>query len=238
MKSSMSEAPKRQFSRRAAWGASLTEFIVVTPVALLLILATIQMGLAYMAKLTLNNAVFMAARHGANHHALKSEMEASLAKGLIPFHIKSDQAPNAVQLGLALGRARLDMAMPGNRLTVINPKAAFQTFGIRRGGVTYIPNDNLEYRANTVRTVDGKPYTIRDANVLKIQYTYGYKMVVPLIPTILRRLHGCSGDGGVEDWNRPGFFALPTSDCVYYLQDKIPIVSYATVQMQSDPHEN
>ena len=42
-------------------GASMVEFTLVAPLAMLLILAIIQVGMVYAAKLTLNHAAFMAA---------------------------------------------------------------------------------------------------------------------------------------------------------------------------------
>lgn len=43
-----------------------------------------------------------------------------------------------------------------------------------------------------------------------------------------------TADSDVRGWERPSLRPMgEVSDCVYYLQGRVPIVSYATVQMQT-----
>jgi TadE-like protein len=104
----------KKFSQKHIKGASLTEFVIITPIAILFVLAIIQAGLLYMAKSTLNNAVFMAARHGANNNAKESAIKDSLAKGLIPFYIDAFNKPDAESMGAAYVKAKIALANPLN----------------------------------------------------------------------------------------------------------------------------
>ena len=85
-------------SFRPVRGASLVECVVVFPVALLLVLGIVQCGLLAWGKLTLNHLAFLAARHGALHHADTEAITAAVVRGLIPFHQDSRQGDDARRL--------------------------------------------------------------------------------------------------------------------------------------------
>jgi TadE-like protein len=230
-----------KIKRKRQSGASLTEFVIVTPIAILLVFGIIQTGLIYMAKSTLNNAVFMAARHGANNHANENSMKLSLAKGLIPFYIDAFNKPDVGSMTAAMGKSTLAVFNPLlNEFKIISPNTAmYKRYGINSPAGRYIPNDNLEYRDAGVGVQDGERISIRDANILKIKFTYAYDITkVPLMATILRRIM-CGGlDGSVDAWKNnslTGAVGYDFGNCKYYLAGTIPIVSYATVQMQSNP---
>lgn len=239
----MLKKTKIYFKLKNIKGASLTEFVIVTPIAILFVFCIIQAGLLYMAKLTLNNAVFMAARHGANNNASKSEIKDSLAKGLIPFYINAFEQPTVATMGEALVKAKLDLLNPAfpEPLDRISPSVAmFATYGINGPAGRYIPNDNLEYRDANPRTSSDGQISIRDANILKIKVTYAYDIdKVPLMATLLRRVM-CTGffdKGGVNAWSASNIAGFDTGNCRYYLLKKLPIVAYATVQIQSNPKQ-
>jgi TadE-like protein len=224
-------------------GASLTEFVIVTPIAILFVLGIIQSGLIYMAKLTLNNVTFLAARHGANKEGDKTEINNSIAKGLIPFYIDATSQPSLTTMGAAFAEAKVKLALPGNKLEIISPnQEMFDTFGITSAGTTgkYIPNDNLEYRDASPRVAGSGQISIRDANILKIKFTYGYDISkIPLMGTIVNNIM-CSGfTNSVKAWGEGGLgTVVPDSNCLlYYSLKRVPIVSYATVQMQSNANE-
>ena len=217
-------------------GASLTEFVIVAPVAILLTFGILQAGMLYMAKLTLNNATFMAARTGAVKNAKLGEIKDSLAKGMVPFYQDATNGNDLARIGTAYARAKVD-SIAFTTVDLISPSsAAFGVYGITDKGVTYIPNDNLEFR--TATPMNGAAMSIRDANVLRIKVTYGYELKVPLMAAVIKRLM-CPGFSGsdIQAWDRVSL--LPwgnTEDCLrYYMLDRLPIVSYATVQMQSRP---
>jgi TadE-like protein len=228
-------------------GASLTEFVIVTPIAILFVLGIIQSGLVYMAKLTLNNVTFLAARHGANKEGDKTEISNSIAKGLIPFYIDATSQPSFSSMGLAFAEAKVKLALPWNKLEILSPsQEMFDTFGITSTstgtGTTgkYIPNDNLEYRDASPRAAGSGQISIRDANILKIKFTYGYDISkIPLMGTIVNNIM-CSGlTNSVKAWGGGGLgTVVPDSNCLlYYSMKRVPIVSYATVQMQSNANE-
>lgn len=222
-------------------GASLTEFVIVGPIAILLTFVILQSGLLYMAKLQLNNAVFMSARAGATDHAktgVTNAMESTLIKGLIPFYQNAFETDEFTRLSVASGKALLDYPL-FVKLDKLSPSAeAFQVYGIQKAGVTYIPNDNLEFRTPT--PMSGSTISIRDANILRIKVTYAYELKVPLMQAIVKRIM-CpfTPASDVAAWDRSDLLPLgplANTDCFYYALGRFPIVSYATVQMQSPPH--
>jgi TadE-like protein len=230
-----------QNDKRNQRGQSLVEFIVVGPLAILFVLLIIQSGFLYMAKMTLNNAVFMAARDGATSGASRTAVISSLDKGLLPFYQNSFTANDLTRLAQARANVAVDKASYAVRsaggslidLDILSPNAqSFSTFGISNSGTRYIPNDNLEYRSLDRR---GGSQTIRDANILRIKVTYAYELKVPFIASLLRRVM-CGGDAGVPIWGSVPIWEAQgsASSCLrYYMIGRVPIVSYATVQMQS-----
>lgn len=219
-------------------GATLVEFVIVFPLAVLFVLGLIQAGFAYMAKLQLNNAAFMAARVGALNNADTDKIEEAVLRGLNPFYQDGGTANDFARIGAAYVRSQV-MTATVDRLTVtlLNPSPdAFADFGIDDPvkGVTYIPNDNLEWRSGRGSASN---LEIRDANLLKIKVVYGYELKVPLMAGVLRRMM-CGGSIGVAAWGNVDWadaIAGPaSSDCLtYYMLGRLPIESYAIVEMQS-----
>ena len=134
--------------------------------------------------------------------------------------------------------ATVMLCVPRLKVEVLNPtSAAFDDFGITSSRVfsnqLYIPNDNLEFRPHSV-TGQSSGLSIQDANALKIKVTYGYEIKVPLMQSVIKSVM-CGFDTGVEAFGR-GDSTVPAdpSDCAnYYSKGRIPIVAYATVQMQT-----
>lgn len=219
-------------------GASLVEFAIVSPFALLIVLGLIQLGLMFVAKQIVNEAAFVAARAGAVQNAQTGPMKNALIKALIPFYQDTTNTNDLQRLSSALASAQADLAVPGRLdLTVLNPNAdAFSDFGLTdSNNQTYIPNDSLDYRDHSVRGPKSG-LSIQDANVLKIRVTYAYQLKVPLMNWVLQSVM-CGVDSGVDAFGRgKGLFTGLASeqDCIqYYQQGRVPIVTYATVQMQS-----
>ncbi|HEY3786497.1 MAG TPA: TadE family protein [Steroidobacteraceae bacterium] len=221
-----------QAGRAAQAGATMVEFAIVIPIALLLVLGIIQLGLMFSAKEVVNEAAFLAARAGAVQNAQVAPMTAAMQKGLIPFYQDTTTTDPAARLLAALAAARQD----ANFLTiqVLNPTPeAFQAFGTTSDasqGHRYIPNDNLEYRPHT--PISG--LSIQDANALRIQVTYGYQLKVPLMQSVINAIM-CGIGGGLNAFGaNSGPGAGTANDCTtYYSQGRVPIVAYATVQMQT-----
>lgn len=227
--------------RPAARGITLVEFVIVFPLATLFVLSLIQVGMIYMAKTTLNHATFMTARIGSLHNASESAMREALIRGLTPFYQDNTLTNDTERLARAYARSKLmnGAANPLKaELAVLNPsKQVYDDFGVKdpKTRVTYIPNDNLEWRHLTVGSTS--KVHIRDANLLKIRVVYGYELKVPLIAGVLARVM-CGGSIGVEAYGNvqpwDALFGVASSTCLkYYMRGLIPLESHAIVEMQS-----
>ncbi|MES2889438.1 MAG: TadE/TadG family type IV pilus assembly protein [Pseudomonadota bacterium] len=202
-------------------GASLVEFVLVFPVAVLLVLGLVQCGLLGWGKLSLNHLTFMAARHGALHHADEEAITAAVVRGLVPFHQDSRQRNDALRVLEAHARAQ-HAARAYLQVERVSPnERTFEDFGVERQGRQEIPHDNLRWRQTTVGARSG--VHIQDANLLKIKVTYGQELKVPLMGALWRTVL-CSG----------GAAPSLSSDCArYYAFNRVPLVSFAVVEMQS-----
>lgn len=112
-------------------------------------------------------------------------------------------------------------------------------------GQDEIPNDNLHGRRTKSRPNTGMAgyrgqepigarsgQTLSDANILRLQLTYGVELKVPGISSlflkVLRTWHGCDSTLGMlanvsaGDWR-----------CVYYAQHRLPVQATATIHMMS-----
>lgn len=163
-------------------GQSMSEFIVVVPVLLLLALGAMQFGLLYQAKATLNLAAFEAARAGALNRGKMDAMVAGLANGLRPL-FTHDTSQDQVIAGFHAAKAE---AAGFARITVVNPDQ--EALKHWRGD---IPNDNLSHSRDA--TPGG--LTIQDANLLKIQVTYCYPLKVAFINRTIVTLAGIGASG-------------------------------------------
>jgi len=216
--------------RYKARGASTVEFVVVAPVLALMGLGTVQAGLAYHAKTVLNYATFEAARTGATHHALSGPMRRELAARLAPV-IGGDgsdaAAAGAIGASLAAGTVNpLDAAF--TRVRVLNPSTeAFDHFSIRsrESGRDAIPNSHLRFRAGAAAGTDPAAgidpvsgVDLRDANLLRIEVTYGFDLKVPLIGALAA----------------PLLTLYDPAHADYHAAGKLPLTSVATVRMQSE----
>ncbi|QOK98120.1 pilus assembly protein [Ralstonia pseudosolanacearum] len=228
----------RTFKRRLR-GATLAEFAVVGPLAFLLILAIVQLGFMFMARSTLNQATFMAAREGALRNADPAVIRSALVKGLIPFYQDTTQGNDVMRLSTAWLAAQGDLLVPTRlKIDILNPTpGSFKDWGVSdpsNGNRRYIPNDNLQFRPVSVGTHSKQ--TLMDANLLRIRVTYAYELKVPLISYVYKRVM-CGGLGdGVNAFGGDTTLldaAGPISNCIYYQQGRTPIVAYATVRMQT-----
>ena len=219
-------------------GVSTVEFVVVFPLALLILLSLIQWGFVYMAKITMNHATFMAARHAATKGGRESEIRAALLKELVPFYQDSTQTHAGLRIAEAYTMAKLDTAVWPHllRVTRLSPNSdSLSDFGVEINGKRHIPNDSLQWRSHALGPKSG--VHIQDANLLKIKVVYGYKLKVPLMGALVRAMM-CGGSSPMEGWGKDHFSWTGLTEnfplCLaYYSQDRIPIESYAIVQMQS-----
>lgn len=175
-------------------GQAMIEFLVVIPVLILLIFGAIQIGLIYSAKTTLNYATFQAARLAAVNNASYSSMRRGLIRGLAPLYTSSSTLTTIrtdIDEGISSSSGKRDAQSEVDtftRIIRISPTSDhFKTaaFGVKNSdGVYEIPNDNLMYRPE----IQEGGVSIQDANLLKIEVQYCYKLMVPLVNRVIGSL--------------------------------------------------
>lgn len=210
--------------RRNDSGQSMVETIYALPLIGGILLATLQIGLIYWAKSTLDYAAFQAARTGSLHHADTDAMKEEMVRALTPLFTVDT-------VGQTLGNdtiAGYNVVDSTERkeidIAIINPtSAAFE--GLAKyvtypgGGRTTreIPNTSLIYRNES-----GGGMSIQDANLLKIKVTYNFRLIVPFVNTIICTFYNA---------NLAATGSTP-EDC-YDSNFRLPLVSTATVRMQT-----
>lgn len=197
-------------------GASMVEFVLVAPVLLVLGLGTLQMGLIYHARTTLNYATFEAARVGAVNHAQIDPMMGELAYRMAPVYGGEGTEGSA---GGAIVRAMTDAVHPAyGKMTILNPtEEMFDAWEMPDSvsGELQIPNHHLRHQNAEVIKAG---VNIHDANLLKIKAEYGYKLQVPVVGKLITA----------------ALQMMNPEHTGYYLAGRIPLSSVATVRMQNE----
>jgi hypothetical protein len=200
---------------RWQWGAAIVEATIALPLLIVVILAAVQFAFVYQAKATLNHAVLQAARAGAVSNAAPSALRRGLARGLAPL-----ASPDASLQGVAETAARIEAELLTDaRIRILNPtREAFDDFAVEVDGVRELPNDRLHAQSTQRGSRGG--LSLQDANLLRVEITYGYELKVPLVGGLLRRLLSSAreGDAFHQQLLRRG---------------RLPITATATVRMQS-----
>jgi hypothetical protein len=199
-------------------GQSLTEFLVAMFGFGVLLLGLLQVILLYRAKATVDYAALEAARAGALHGADKGQMQKGLARGLTPLYATATASPTAAGTFEAYGKAYLAV-LAFSTIKVLSPTTgSFDDFKeAQYDGTMALPNDSLNFRPTSVGS---HGLSVQDANILKIQVTYTYPLIVPVIDRMLSTMGIASLD----------FARTATEGHKVY---SIPIVASATVRMQS-----
>lgn len=234
----------------------MVELLVVLPVLLLLILATIQMALVYHAKITLNYAAYEAVRAGTlncdkqyqqGYNGALSEIgqfaavQEGLARGLAPlysyFEPDSDKRNDmhnpalsqveAFQQGRAQVYAEMESPLGLIHIERLSPsEKTFADFAV--DGV--IPNDNLIYRSST--SGSESKTSIQNANLLHIRVTYWYPLYVPLVNKLMFNTFICGRASGDDEGTRWSTDPVCRAD-----EPRIPLTATAAMRMQV-PGEN
>ena len=180
------EIARHRYFNRLQRGQSMTEFIIVLPVLVLIIFGAVQFGFIYSAKTTLNYATFQAARLGAVNNASYESLRRGLVGGLAPLYTHSAD-PGAMDRANERAAAEVDDFIRITRISPLASHFAAAAFGEYDDEEKqwYIPNDNLMYR-DPSRLVDGA--AIQDANLLKIRVEYCYPLMVPLVSRMVGKI--------------------------------------------------
>lgn len=220
-------------TRRSQRGASMVEFVIVTPMLLFMGLGILQFGLIYHAKSVLNYATFEAARAGAVHNAQIEVMRKELGYRLAPVY----GGDGSLKVG-AMSLARSVVAVndiTATKIKLINPvPESFNAHGFfkdvedRHGNAHHtriIPNSHLRFNEGSAKS-DG--LTLKDANLLKIEVTYGYQMRLPVLDMKIP---------GVAWVMRNLMIHVDQDNWMYYVRGMLPLKATATVRMQSEAWE-
>lgn len=214
-------------------GQSTTEFIIVFPLLLLLMLGIIQFSLIMIAKSTLDQAAYYGARAGILNNASRISINLAVADGLAPLYQKEmfSGGRSASTLGSARTDAELATLDPTTlSITIINPSAlSFNDWGESMSGLLGtphigIPNSGLLYRDEGRGTFSQQ--TIQDANLLKIRVHYCYPLVVPFIRTV------------IEGFATSIYVPVLAFDSTCYASGGVSITADATMLMQTPAYED
>lgn len=246
-------------------GQAMTEYIIVFPVMLVLILGTLQFALLYQTKIQLNYAAFESARSGSLNNARQWALQAGFVRGMVPLYTHGNQTTDIV--GVSTGRQWLrwarskvwdDIDAGGLiEIQIINPSAdAFEKHGIDIDGGKVIPNDNLMYRDAKPKGTDDIKISIQDANLLKIRVLYCTEMIVPfvnrMINSLLRFGNFVNASGGPSGTAATGQLTAWTADSTAYVGpsgaferaclerpggEHFPLSAEAIIRMQTPPIE-
>lgn len=199
-------------------GMAIVESLIALPILLAVIFCIIQFALIYEAKATLNHAALLAARAGAVDHAQPAAITNGLARGLVPLY-----SPDRSYSGYAATLGRVTAAVATDaRIRILNPtQEAFADFSEEVDGVREIPNDRLHARSTAVGAQSG--LNIQDANLLRVQITFGYELRVPMVNWFISRtLLAFRGSDGYDAFEQ-GLLH----------RTRLPIIATATVRMHT-----
>ncbi len=213
-------------------GQSATEFIIVTPLRLMLIFGSMQFALLYRAKITLNYATFQAARAGSFSNGNRIMMENALARNLAALYTRSTNiGTNEGDLFWAREMVRQEIINGFLWVQVLNPTPdAFAAgFALDDNGDRIIPNDNLMYRDQI--TPGG--LTIQDANLLQIRVSYCHRMIVPYIDRMLAILMTQPQDNAACSECRGAFTTGGTFERSCFDNRRFPLHAHSIMRMQS-----
>ncbi len=220
-------------------GQSMTEFLVILPVMLLLIFGAIQFALIFHAKITLNYAAFEAVRYGSLGNGKFEEILEGFARGLAPLYSyfesdenvrkkrKANVAEDQIQaFQMARNRIYDEFQQKLVRIERLGPTdSAFLDFAPDHE----IPNDNLMYRSSAVQGNSNS--SLQDANLLHLRITYWYPLSVPFVNTLIFNTFICCKAPLVAD-----SFCKWSEDPVCQDKDQepvIPLTATAVMRMQT-----
>ena len=259
-------------------GIAALETLLAAPVVLLLGLSVLQWALVFHGRIAVGHAAYEAVRSGSVDHASAVSIERGLARGLTPWLYGATNAgDHAVNVARAAAHVTLGQAAGWIGWRRLSPtRASFDDWGQPARdddgravpSVLEIPNDNLTVGGNALRPASGvaghrgaepigvaSGQTLNDANLLKIELTYGVPVTVPLIGRIatwvMEVVDDCPSAGsagsagrrlGAIDLGAPSPGSAPRAwACAHYAavdesgrrRPRWPIVVAATIRMQS-----
>ena len=217
-----------QSSGQRQRGQSMTEYLIILPSLLLLVLGVIQFALIYQAKASLNYATFMGARQGALKNANMTSIMDGVAGGMTPFFMRTSSAPFLHDMAKARMISAIEVFNPNTaKVEIISPTTeAFDAFS-QLSTTGDISNDNLMFR-NSNDLKHGM--SIQDANLLKIRVTYCVKLMVPFVDRVIYALN--TGIAEVKNMTQSSYWAS-NAETIPNMCSKMN-GTYATARQQVD----
>jgi len=184
-------------------------------------MTSLQAALLYHGKTTLNYATFEAARVGAVTNAQSQAMRKELGFRLAAVESGDGSSEKALDaIGVSLVNAG---DIVSTQLIILNPTmAAFEDWGVldKAGVRRVIPNAHLQHKSTEIGPVSG--VSLQDANLLKVEVTYGMNMKVPVVAELVAS----------------AMRLVDPSNAHFYQRKQFPLTSHATVRMQSPAWED
>ncbi|MCL4748166.1 MAG: pilus assembly protein [Burkholderiaceae bacterium] len=200
-------------------GVAALETLLAAPLVMLLGLSALQWVLVFHGYQAVSHAAIEGARAGSVAHASAAAVDRGLARGLAPWlfgasdRVEFDQSIERAGAELTRGRAAGWAAW--RRLSPTRESFSDWAVAARDdddapiAGVLEIPNDNLgllpgafQPAGATAGVRRGDPIgaasaqTLADANMLKIEFTYGIPLVVPFVgrfaARVMQAYDGCA----------------------------------------------
>lgn len=219
--------------RRRQGGSTLTEFVVIGPLIVVIALTGLQVAMLYQARLGLDLAAFEAARAGARASAQPRDIREAWFRGLSPLLSTTGLVPSLPSdprlAAKAVRLAAMAKELPYTRIEVLSPsREAFDDFAdpdlqaqLRTGELRVIPNQDLGRRSREPGRRSG--VSIQEANVLRLRIVYGYRPRVPLVGSWFTS--GMSLLAGGADPFRQGLLAMGRVPVV--VEVSMPMISPA-----------
>jgi hypothetical protein len=259
-------------------GASMIEFVIMAPLLLLVGLGVVQTGQVFHGKSALNFALQEAARMGAVSNGDIGKIQQGFVRGLVPymggstsrvnFETRQAEVARDLLVGAGSGWMRLRQLSPSQESFSDWAENSFDESG---NAVREIPNANLAMlrcappsglpaggtagvKASTACS-GGEPIgaasqqTLADANLLKLELTYGVRMGIPVVNRIVGGALAMAKGCRTPEAQRVGALNLGTpqvvvgnpAECAHYLArdergnwaPRMPVNLSVTVRMQT-----
>ena len=222
-------------------GATLVEFVVITPLLLFMLLGVIQYGLLYHTKSQLNYATFEAARAGTVSNADPAKIRAAFTRAITGYY---GGGTTTAQLAKSYAKAAADTTAANVRIEILSPtKESFDDYASPalakklNTSSRVIPNTNIAFIKcpmdvpgckNDPKT-NASGQTLLDANLLKIRITYGIPEAkqIPWVGRFMTWALDTLNPGDADAY-RKGLVKA----------GRIPVVTHIVMRMQSPAYEN
>jgi hypothetical protein len=169
--------------RRSHTGSAIVEAVIALPIILLVGLSAVQWAFLHEARAVATHAAFMATRAGSLEHASVTSIRRAFAQALLPLYSPESSAAGLVS---TLTQEVLPDVTASARIRILNPtREAFADFGEVVNGELELPYADLDQRSTAPGSASG--LNIQDANLLRVQVTYGHPLTVPFVGWIIAR---------------------------------------------------